>query len=279
MKEDVLALISKGETKKAIDLLLDITKDGPRRFKGDVILISAKYQDHMKTIQRGTSSKEMQGLVLAQVNEALLELVSELTMDSSDQKRAWPIARMILLLLFLVGLGIIILLATTSRGTTKEYASPNKISPAIEEEKFDTIVSTIPPPVRKEKRQPWSFKVTTNHRCLLPLKQALERDPVLKDKMKASRKNSLSVKVDYSMIEKSPRNDLRYYPLDSPLSLLINDSPVFIDDILLQGLPSIGNTESQVKKKLQEELSGILQKPELLKSITLRIKDHVEYTL
>lgn len=79
MKEKLRQLIAKGRTEKALQLLLEITKElGDEDLREEALLQSSKYEQYAREKRLGTSSSEVQRMAIAQINQALAYLVRQL---------------------------------------------------------------------------------------------------------------------------------------------------------------------------------------------------------
>lgn len=93
MKLRLQQLIAEGHTKAAIEQLLRITeKPAYSDLREAALLQSARYQEYARGKRDGTSTEEAQGIALARINEALLQLIAELPeVGSGKFRRSWII--------------------------------------------------------------------------------------------------------------------------------------------------------------------------------------------
>ncbi|MEZ4991950.1 MAG: hypothetical protein R2824_16130 [Saprospiraceae bacterium] len=79
MKEHLQQLLAKGNTKAAIQHLLEFAREQrDADLQEEVLAQSARYQAYAKEKRLGTTSEEHQQIVLARINEALLQIIGEL---------------------------------------------------------------------------------------------------------------------------------------------------------------------------------------------------------
>ncbi|WP_282773950.1 hypothetical protein [Phaeodactylibacter xiamenensis] len=84
MKQALQQLIAQGKTGRAIQQLLAITgRLEDTDLQEEVILQSARYEQYTKSKRTGISSSQDQGVSIANINQALLSIISQLPEDTS----------------------------------------------------------------------------------------------------------------------------------------------------------------------------------------------------
>lgn len=79
--QDIIMLISKNELRKAIEQLLQITKNDDEVIYNQVVLISAKYNALMSRMNEGTLSEQEISLQKAKVRKSLLTVINQLNIE------------------------------------------------------------------------------------------------------------------------------------------------------------------------------------------------------
>lgn len=86
MKQALQQLIAQGKTEQVIDQLLQLTeRSGDTALREEVLLQASRYRDYAKAKRMGTSSTEDQQITLARINQALIQIIQQL---SEEEKKS-----------------------------------------------------------------------------------------------------------------------------------------------------------------------------------------------
>lgn len=84
MKEQLQNQLAKGEAKQVLDQLVALTQQPEyAHLREEVLILSARYQAYEKSKRLGTTSYEEQSRTLAQVNQALYQIIEGLSDEST----------------------------------------------------------------------------------------------------------------------------------------------------------------------------------------------------
>lgn len=106
MKQKLRQLLSEGKTRQVIDKLLEATLNQTELY-GEVILQSARFEEYSKAKRLGAANLEEGEVILAKINNALLEIIGQLPDKFRPKAGKIPvwIAGSAILLIVLAGIG------------------------------------------------------------------------------------------------------------------------------------------------------------------------------
>jgi len=86
LKQALQQLIAQGKTEQAIDQLLRLTeRSGDTALREEVLLQASRYRDYAKAKRMGTSSTEDQQITLARINQALIQIIQQLSEEEEEK--------------------------------------------------------------------------------------------------------------------------------------------------------------------------------------------------
>jgi len=86
LKQALQQLIAQGKTEQVIDQLLQLTeRSGDTELREEVLLQASRYRDYAKAKRMGTSGTEDQQITLAPINQALIQIIQQLSEEGEEK--------------------------------------------------------------------------------------------------------------------------------------------------------------------------------------------------